>query len=364
MSVRDHPRLKGAGVRRSSACVALALGLGACHYDAFVPSTAPPVYTIQELGLLSGGKESQATAGSAAGIVGWATDAAGARHAVVFARGSVTRLDEPAAVQASEAVSVNAQGTVVGTATLLAGTEAVAWPAATAPAVVLPGLGGVNSAAFSINDQGVILGAAQSSGGETAVVLWQPGARYAVAPFDSVPRGNQPVGLNNRMQAALNDGLSGMFWFADTLRAISVPNAASSVATGLNNLGVVVGGLVTPSGRIGGFLYTETLGAFQLGAPPGAYTDVVATAINDSGRVAGAAFTVDGTGQRLSSAPVVGTVIDSVHTLTPLSGLGGNRAEPSDNAITACGIIPGWATTAADTSRQAVAWVPTGCSLP
>src|SRR5579862_3713146 len=53
--VRDHSRLKGAGVRRSSAYAALALGVGACHYDAFVPSTAPPVYAVQELGLLSGG---------------------------------------------------------------------------------------------------------------------------------------------------------------------------------------------------------------------------------------------------------------------------------------------------------------------
>ncbi len=56
-----------------------------CKYTAYEP-TAPalPTYTIQQLGLLPGGAQSQATAGSAVAIVGWGADAGGVHHAVTF----------------------------------------------------------------------------------------------------------------------------------------------------------------------------------------------------------------------------------------------------------------------------------------
>src|ERR1700684_1033001 len=80
-----------------------------CKYTPYEP-TAPalPTYTIQQLGLLAGGTQSQATAGSAVAIVGWGADAGGAHHAVTFSSGAATQLAEPAGTLNSEANSVNA----------------------------------------------------------------------------------------------------------------------------------------------------------------------------------------------------------------------------------------------------------------
>jgi hypothetical protein len=93
---------------------------------------------------------------------------------------------------------------------------------------------------------------------------------------------------------------------------------------------------------------------------------LVGSAVNDSGRVIGTAFTADTGGNHLTSVPVIGSTLDSVHSFTTLPRLGGVLAEPSDNAMTLCGVILGWATKnpAPDTLRHAVAWVPATCSVP
>jgi len=74
------------------ALAGVALG-SACHYDQYNPATPPlPTFTLQQLGVLSGGTESEASGGSATLIVGWATDASQQRHAVTFAGGQAIRL--------------------------------------------------------------------------------------------------------------------------------------------------------------------------------------------------------------------------------------------------------------------------------
>src|SRR5579862_7114097 len=113
-----------------------------CHYGAYLPTDpALPVYSIQQLGLLSGGSQSQASAGATSGIVGWATDAGGNRRAASFSGGSANRLAEPAGALASEAHGINASGVIVGSATMSGGAQqAILWPAASAGVVTLPGL--------------------------------------------------------------------------------------------------------------------------------------------------------------------------------------------------------------------------------
>ncbi len=370
-----------------------------CHYDEFKVDTSPPVLTIRELGLLPGGTESQANAGSATTIVGWATASGTGHHAVTFSGGQAHALQEPAGATSSEALGVNANGVIVGIATIGGDTNAVVWPTPSAAPILLPGLGGPYSFAAAINKNGEVVGQAQTGDAAHAVVLvtWEPtGSGYSVARIIavvadtdtvtkvvttdtfSVGQDYAPTALNDLGQIAGNLPESGdtfgFYWSREkfdtltleTLDTIEAPGGAGSTdANGFNNYGVVVGAIQAAGNPSRGFLYTGALGAFQLGPPPGGYTDIEANAVNDSGRVAGNAFTADNLGNTLTSVAVIGTVLDSVHTFTTLPTLGGSRAQPTDNAITSCGVILGWATkSASPTIRYAVAWVPQGCSIP
>lgn len=379
--------------KRGWARCALVLAIGsalasvACHYDQFnIPPTLPP-YTIRELGLLPGGTQSQANAGSASTIVGWAIVSGATRHAVTFSGGQAHALLEPPGATASEARGVNDAGMIVGFATVGGVRTAIVWSSAGAAPVQLPSLGGAYSFARSINNAGVVVGNAQTSAGDTVLVLWEgSGGGYSATRIrvrtvtyvgtdsvvDTVPVGHgyAPSGINELGQVVGNlptDSETSGFIFGDVaLDTIEAPSGdAGPDANGLNNYGVVVGAFETPAGPSRGFLFTGPLGAFQLGEPPSGYTDLEANAVNDSGRVAGNAFTVNTSGAALTSVGVIGTMIDSVHTFTALPTLGGTLAQPTDNAITECGVVLGFATKPASaTTRYAVAWVPTGCTIP
>ena len=361
-----------------------------CHYDEFVVSPSPATFTIKELGLLPGGTQSQANGGSATTIVGWGTTTGTARHAVTFAGGAAHALQEPAGATSSEARAVNDAGVIVGFASVAGVGNGLVWPTASAAPITLPTLGGAYSFARAINEAGVVLGQAQTDTGDTVLVTWEPaGGGYDVARLiamvtdtdpvthlvtvDTLPVGQNyaPTAINelgqvigNAPDAAAEPG--GFIWNEEDLETIEPPGSDEDTdANGFNNFGVVVGAFASPSGASRAFLFTGALGSFQLGSPPSGYTDIEANAVNDSGRVSGNAFTTDNLGNTLTSVAVIGTMIDSVHTFTALPTLGGARAQPTDNAITSCGIVLGWATkSASPTIRYAVAWVPQGCSIP
>jgi hypothetical protein len=196
-------------------------------------------------------------------------------------------------------------------------------------------------------------------GADTAIDTITVGQDYDAVAINNLGQvvGNLPVS---------DSETSGFIWGeALTLDTIEAPSGAATDANSLNDYGVVVGSFATPSGPSRGFLYTGALGSFVLGGAPSGYTDVEANAVNDSGRVAGYAFTADNAGNPLTSVPLIGTMIDSVQNFTPLPTLGGSLAQPVDHAITSCGVVLGWATkSASPTIRYAVAWVPQGCALP
>jgi probable HAF family extracellular repeat protein len=360
--------------RRATLLVTLGTAaLAGCKYTAFEPVAPPlPTYTIQQLGLLPGGAQSEAIAASTAIIVGWATNAGGNHHAVIFTGGSAVALQEPSGAVSSEARAVNAAGMIVGFSTTAGGVQqALLWPSTTSAPVLLPSLGGAYSFADGINDQDIIVGDAQSDTGDTVLVVWQQGqtGTYLPAPVDSTGSGVDavPTTINDNDEIAgnLGGGAGGLFWDVnDGWDTVSAPVSGTPVVNGLGSNGVVVGGVagITPGQA---FLFTTNLGSVTVGTPPTGYTTLEADAANAAGIIAGKASTVDGSGNTLTSVAAIIAFTNLTTAWTSLATLGGPLAQPADNGITACGVILGWATTtSAPAATLAVAWVPTGCTIP
>lgn len=350
--------------------VAIAAALVGCQYDSFVmPSLLPTAYTIHELGLLPGGTQSQANSGTRSTIVGWGIVAGTAHHAVTFSGGAAHALTEPAGSANSEARGVNDAGTIVGFATIGGVRQAVVWPSASAAPVLLQSLGGAYSFARSINQTGVVLGSAQTAAGDTVIVTWTP----TIEGDDEGPERLDPTGgqdydataINNRGLVAGNSD-EGFIWSEDEgFDDVEAPEGGDDIdVNGMNNLGVVVGGYTDASGADRALLFTGAAGSLPLGEPPSGYAGVGGNAVSDSGIVSATATGVDGTGAAISVG-VVGTIVDTAHTWTLLPTLGGTRGAPQDHAITACGVVLGWANKPASAAvRYAVAWVPNGCTIP
>jgi hypothetical protein len=346
--------------------------LAGCHYEAYTPTEpALPTYAVRQLGLLAGGSQSQANAGSAVAVVGWATDPGGARHAVSFAGGQVTRLSEPPGSASSEACGITSSGTIVGFATTSAGLrQALLWSTPGATPIRLPSLGGAFTFAAGINDQNTIVGMAQTDTGDTVLVLWQPsGANYGAVRVDSTGGVDAaPTAIDNSLDIVGNlGGAAGAFFWdpVDGFDTVSSPGPGSTAANGLNNYGIQVGTISHGSGPSQAYVYTGTIGTALLGGPPTGYTSVGANAIDDNGIIAGVAWTADASGDTLTSVAVIGTVVNTAATFVTLPTLAGSRAQPSNNGMTKCGVVLGSATnTAGVLPRVAVAWIPSGCTVP
>jgi hypothetical protein len=364
---------------RSSLGLAVVAVVGACHYEAYNPKPpALPVYTITSLGVLAGGTQSQALGGSAAAIVGWATDAGNVRHAVTFVSGAAQRLTEPNGTTSSEARAANASGIIVGNATIGGTVQGVVWASPTSAPMILPSLGGAYTSARSINDLDVILGKAQTDTGDTVITTWQQsGSSYAPTVLvvgDGVDW--QPISINNLMDVAGDLGDSGSqaggFYYNASIGNDTIPLAGSGWLDvyGMSNNGVVVGTIRNTPSPPQAIVYTASLNNAQpLGPPPSGYTGTVALAITDGalrtgGVIGGYAATFDGSGNVLTSVAILSSITNSLAWET-LPGLGGSLAQPSSNGQLPCGAFVGWATASGTTPRVAVAWLPpSGCVLP
>jgi hypothetical protein len=343
-----------------------------CKYTAYEPTLpALPTYTIQQLGLLAGGAQSQAIAGSAVAIVGWGADAGGVHHAVTFASGAATQLAEPVGTLNSEANGVNGSGVITGFVTLVTGVQqGVVWPSATSQPVVLPSLGGLNTFAQGINNQDWVLGTAQTDSGDTVLVTWSPsgsGAAYAVTRFDSAGGVDyQAIGVDDPgdITGNLPAGQGAFLWDDDDglLNVTPATGSGVTVANGMNNYGIQAGAIVNSPTSSQAYVFTGTIGTVTLGAPPTGYTNVVANAISDHGIIGGTASTVDGSGNTLTSIAVLGTVVNPTQAFTALPTLGGSLAQSV--GMTGCGVIVGWATQSGSPAHLAAAWITKGCTIP
>lgn len=358
-----------------------AAALGSCNYESFVlPPPLPKDYVIHELGLLPGGTQSQARAGSMTTVVGWGIVSGTAHHAVTFSGGQAHALTEPAGAANSEARGVNDAGIIVGFATVSGVREGVVWASPTAPPLVLPTLGGVYGFARNVNADGVIFGAAQTDTGDTVLVLWTPnGSGYDVAPADTTGTavGYEPTSINDRGQLAGNTDDDGFIFTpgggggddeddsGNGFDEVEPPEGGDDPdVNGFNNFGVIVGGYDAPGGVSRAFVFTTPAGSLELGAPPAGFTSVEGNAVSDSGVITANITGTDSASNTITRA-VVGAIVDTASTWTVLPTLGGLRASPQDNAVNTCGVVFGSASKAPSaTVLYAVAWVPTGCTIP
>lgn len=360
-------RAIGAAVGATWLCVA-------CHYEGYNPKIPTlPVFTIHQLGVASGGTESEARGGSAVAIVGWSDIGDGKHHAVTFAGGTATQLTEPAGASSSDAFAVNVSGVIVGVAAIGGVTRPVVWSSATATPALLPTLGGTYGVARSINDQNIIAGVAQTDTGDTVIVVWQSGGTsYLVAPLDTGGGVDwTAVDVNNQLDIAGNLGpaatSAGAFYLnsgAGVNDTITPPAAGVAVAHGMNNFGIVVGSIVLTPNPPQAFVFTDNAGTVALGAPPTGYTGIRGNAITDGGIIGGTGTVTDNSGNVESSTGAISSVTNPGGTFSPLPSLGGLLAEVADNGVTPCGALLGRATASGTTPGVAVAWVPTGCSIP
>jgi hypothetical protein len=365
--VRQLRSVIGVGIGVAWVCVA-------CHYEGYNPKIpALPVFTIHQLGVASGGTESDALGGSATAIVGWSDIGDGKHHAVTFAGGTATRLTEPAGTTSSDAFAVNVSGVIVGTATLGGVPHPVVWSSATATPALLPTLGGTYGVARSINDQNVIAGVAQTDTGDTVIVVWQSGGtNYLVAPLDTGGGVDwTAVDVNNQLDVAGNLGpvatSAGAFYLnsaAGVNDTITPPGAGVAVAHGMNNFGIVVGSIVMTPTPPQAFVFTDNSGTILLGAPPSGYTGIRGNAITDGGIIGGTGTVTDNMGNVQSSIGAISSVTNVGGTFSPLPSLGGTLTEVSDNGVTPCGALLGRAAVTGTTPTVAVAWVPGGCTIP
>ncbi len=134
--------------------------------------------TLRALGTL-GGRESHALAINDSGLIaGYATDEGGRMHTMLWQSGKAPVALEPLSSEfrQAQAVAVNSEGTVVGSAFNDRGWRAVIWRDGKATSLGEPG-SKERSFAAGLNDVGQVVGTVDAAGGQNRhAFLWSEGA--------------------------------------------------------------------------------------------------------------------------------------------------------------------------------------------
>lgn len=281
-----------------------------------------------DLGTL-GGANSYATAVNRLGqVVGYSQTQFGEMHAFIYPNpdgsGGMRDLGSPTRC-CSYAYGINNNGLVVGQD---AG-RAFVWTVARGMRT-LPAIGAGISSAVDINDRGMIVGNSQVvAGGPTHAVLWipAPDGSYRITDLGTFPSTTRPL---------------------------------SSFATGVNELGAVVGYAQTDSGAFHAFIAgTGTLrGLIDLGAPPGAGPGFQSFAheINDQGQVvAFVRSALRGGGPLPAANPAATPFVWQNGKWASLGDLGSGDAAAFD--LTNAGLVVGSSRMAFGGASHAVVWV-------
>lgn len=149
----------------------------------------------------------------------------------------------------------------------------------------LGGLGGNSSVAVGINEEGDIVGVSTIPDGTPYVVVWKNGAIETLGPRSA---SFTNAFLNQRGDVAWTapapGGAHAFFWRAGVAQDLGTLGGPTSIATGINDAGVVIGSLL--NGRAGdAFVWSN--GRMQVVPAPDSGFLNTADAINNRGWVSG-----------------------------------------------------------------------------
>ena len=257
------------------------------------PATAPsPLYSITDLGTLTSGGTSVATAINNAGeVVGYGVATTGIEHGFKWVNGTLTDLGTESGGSFSQANAVNDAGQIAGTADRTSG--GYGYPVRWSAAGVLQDLGGTvtNSLGVgnAIDPAGQVAGGqrpADSEGSPIGILYSQTGTpTYLGTPPDSL---DAAAGVNAKDQVV---GSPAFVWQAGAVTMLpGLPGGGGAGANAINISGEVVGTVAEPSGGA----TIEDAALWQNGALTdlgtiNASTYNQANAVNAAGQIVGTA---------------------------------------------------------------------------
>lgn len=206
-----------------------------------------------------GGKESHGYGLNARGeAVGYATDAAGERHAFLWREGRMEKLDRVPGAYSGWANAISDRGVVVGGG-VLAG-EGVAWVWENGRMRRLEGLvPGGEARAEDVSDAGWVVGSARDAERNSHAVLWRDGRLVRLGSLGG--RESFASAVNARGQvvgtARTPEGVQHAFLWEDGVMKDLTPPGAYGGASAINDRGQVVGWASTPGGRARAVLWED-----------------------------------------------------------------------------------------------------------
>src|SRR5205085_985058 len=139
----------------------------------------------------------------------------------------------------------------------------------------------------AVNASGMVHGWSETAAGDTVPVIW--GTNGQVATVDPELTRGDPAWINDSSMVAGNTPDGGYFWMP-ARGLIGIESFAGDFdVNGLNNTGVVVGGVVNHDSLERAFRWTAARGMIQLGEPPDGYARIAGADVNDNMLVAATA---------------------------------------------------------------------------
>ena len=272
---------------------------------AVVMSHASPLYTVTDLGAVSG-SDTTAFALSANGLTaGWAEDPIGNTEALIFGGAGPTNLLTGSSWSAGQATGINSLGQVSGTT----------WSNGTAHGVIWSGGNsvdlGANTSAAAINDAG------QVAGSGTEAFLYQNGSRTNLGTLSggswSVAEGLSGDGDVSGYGGSAS-GIRGFVWTpGGGLVQLGTLGGNSSYGMAVDNGGEVAGSAAVGSGYLHAASWLDGT-ATDLGTLGG--SNSYAYGINDAGAIVGYSW-MSGNGSTHAFIDLNGVMVDLNSLLTP-----------------------------------------------